>query len=227
VTVRSPAQALAYAHSQSQRGTYWGIGYCLKFVHSCFNAGARYGTASIAYSHTRYRHTSTPPAGVPVWWTGGSHGYGHVAMSAGGGYVYSTDVYRAGRVDRARISHITSAWGLHYRGWSEDINGVRVYHPGPALPVVHLANVVEASIKDPGHVGRRTHPGATKKVAVALHKEGLLSALNVNGHWGAAKTHAYAKWQRRLGYVGTDASGRPGLASLKKLGAKHGFHTLP
>jgi hypothetical protein len=64
-----------------------------------------------------------------VWWLGGSHGFGHVALSDGGGYVWSTDVLRPGKVDRVTAASITHNWGLSYVGWSEDINGERVYVP--------------------------------------------------------------------------------------------------
>jgi hypothetical protein len=37
---------------------------------------------------------------------------------------------------------------------------------------------------------------------------------------------AYKSWQNRLGYVGADADGIPGQASLSRLGAKWGFHVV-
>jgi hypothetical protein len=227
MATRPPASAVTYAESQSHRGTYWGIGMCLKFTRSCFNVPSRYSTAALAWANTRHRHSTTPPAGAPVWWTGGSRGFGHVALSAGGGYVWSTDVLRSGRVDRVKISHITNAWNLHYRGWSEDINGVRVHAAPAPVPNVHLAYIVEASIKDPGHLGRKTHPTTTLLVSRALYREGLLRKIHVSGHWGRTKRKAYAAWQRRLGYSGSDASGTPGMKSLHKLGLRRGFHAVP
>lgn len=44
-----------------------------------------------------------------------------------------------------------------------------------------------------------------------------------SGIFGPATKAAYAKWQKKLGYTGKDADGIPGLTSLRKLGAKHGF----
>lgn len=43
------------------------------------------------------------------------------------------------------------------------------------------------------------------------------------GIFGPRTKAAYSKWQKKLGYTGKDADGVPGLTSLRKLGAKHGF----
>jgi hypothetical protein len=224
---RSPTAAADFAKSQSHRGVIWRVGVCLKFTRTCFGVSSRYLTASSAYAHAQHRHsTGTPPRGVPVWWTGGSRGFGHVAVSDGGGYCWSTDVLRAGRVDRVKISHITNAWNLPYRGWSEDINGVRVYTP-VALPNLHLSYAIEAAHKDAGHPHISTHPVTTKLIAKALYKEGMLGKGYVTGHFSKEKRRAYAKWQRSLGYSGADASGIPGVTSLRKLGSRRGFHVVP
>jgi hypothetical protein len=122
---RSVSSALSWAIAQRCFPT----GMCLKFVRTCYNVEPKYATAAIAWSKTRYRHSTTAPNGVPVWWTGGSRGFGHVAISAGGGFVISTDTAGRGRVGRTSIAHITSSWGQTYRGWTEDINAVRVYRP--------------------------------------------------------------------------------------------------
>jgi len=122
--IYSPMQAL----TRAKEFTTYPSGMCLRFVRSLYNVPAKYADAATAWAHTKYRHSSTPPKGVPVWWTGGSSGHGHVAISDGNGYVISTDYPRRGRVGRVLISTLTRAWNLRYRGWSEDINDVRVYH---------------------------------------------------------------------------------------------------
>jgi hypothetical protein len=48
----------------------------------------------------------------------------------------------------------------------------------------------------------------------------------VDGSFGSLTVNAYARWQKRLGYSGTAADGIPGMTSLKKLGAKHGFDVV-
>lgn len=64
-----------------------------------------------------------PPAGVPVFWSGGSKGHGHAAVSLGGGRVRSTDMPSAGRVGDTTIDSIVRAWGMPYLGWTIDLYG--------------------------------------------------------------------------------------------------------
>lgn len=109
-------------------------GMCLKFTRTCLGVGALHASAFEAWRAAggalgANTHTLlAAPAGVPVFWSGGPHGYGHVAIADGQGYVWSSDILRAGKVDRVAISKIHDKWGLKYLGWSETLNGVRV-HP--------------------------------------------------------------------------------------------------
>ncbi|MET9425642.1 N-acetylmuramoyl-L-alanine amidase [Streptomyces sp. NPDC006540] len=99
--------------------------------------------------------------------------------------------------------------------------------PAPAKlkPVVDLSNVIAAARRDPGlRQGGTTHAADVKLVEAALRKAGYLAAAYASdGSYGTATRTAYAKWQRALGYSGSDADGVPGRASLTKLGAKYGF----
>lgn len=122
----TPTEAMAAARQQSLHGPQFGEGECLWRVHDCYGVGNKYPDAATAFSHTKFRHSTPAPEGVPVWWTGGSHGFGHVAISVGGGICWTTDFKRPGYFDLAPISEITRAWGLTYQGWTEDINDVRV-----------------------------------------------------------------------------------------------------
>lgn len=227
--MRTPAQAVAWARAQHVSGVARWPGLCLVFVHECYDAPAKYGTATIAWQHTHRRHTGTPPLGVPVYWTGGTHGYGHVALSDGHGYVWSNDVLRHGKIDRVSIGSITRNWGLTYRGWAEDINDIRVWTPPvapkpvPVVPspvprrAVSLHGVQHAASGYP-----LSDKPSTWRVQMALKSEGFLPRY-VAGVWTAAVTHAYSLYQRRLGYSGSGANGVPGMTSLTTLGRKHGF----
>lgn len=119
-------EAIAWAEAQTR---FSPDGLCLKFTRTCYHVSALWSDAATGWANADLRHlgNSTPPRGVPVWWTGGSNGYGHVAISAGGGYVISTDYPSSEKVGRARIDALTKGWNLRYGGWSEDINGVRVW----------------------------------------------------------------------------------------------------
>lgn len=64
-----------------------------------------------------------PPAGVPVFWAGGSNGHGHAAISLGDGFVRTIDRPRPGVVSSVPLGEIESAWGLKYLGWTIDLYG--------------------------------------------------------------------------------------------------------
>jgi hypothetical protein len=149
----TPEQAIAVARDQSENGpridrwlgvsTY--IGWCLKAVRTCYDVDAHDFTASNgrdplaheAYDYAAHKHPTTDPhaipRGVPVFWRGGSSGAGHIAISTGDGGCWSTDIERNGYFDRVPIASIGTKWGMTLLGWTEDLNGVRVW-TAPALP---------------------------------------------------------------------------------------------
>jgi hypothetical protein len=133
-------------------------GLCLKRARTLLGVPAKYPSAIVAWRHVKKadRHTSsTPPPGVPVFWSIGK--YGHVAVSDGDGKCFSTDIKRRGRLDLVPISLIGARWGATYLGWAETLNGVRVYDPPPPAPEPHRGNVV------------KVHPGDTVLGIVAAH----------------------------------------------------------
>lgn len=76
------------------------------------------------------RHTDrNPPRGTPVAWSGGSHGFGHRAMSLGNGKIRSTDAGGSGHVATVDLGWVESTWGMHYLGWSETITGIEIPLP--------------------------------------------------------------------------------------------------
>lgn len=95
----------------------------------------------------------------------------------------------------------------------------------PTKPAVYLLHVIAAAHKDPGlSQGKTTHPADVKPVEAALRAAGYLAAkYAADGSYGTLTKAAYAKWQKHLGYKGSDADGIPGKDSLTKLGAAHGF----
>lgn len=136
---RSPLAAVAAARFQSEHGPIIigpdgsHVGWCKWAVRRLYDVPSD-GSASAAeaYFRTKLRHAGgefSIPIGVPVWWTGGRNGHGHVAISAGRGKVWSTDIKRGGYFDLVPIDEITTSWGLRFEGWSEDMDGVRVWEP--------------------------------------------------------------------------------------------------
>lgn len=86
----------------------------------------------------------------------------------------------------------------------------------PFAPKVSVANV------QPGKSGSQ----------VLIVQKCLAKAVGLNyssgpGVFGPRTKAAYAQWQRKLGYAGSDANGVPGKASLSALGARYGFRVVP
>jgi hypothetical protein len=110
-------------------------GHCLKNVADAFDAPhgvpdayaswVKAGGAKGPNTHTST--TENPPPNVPIYWSGGHHGDGHVAISDGAGWCWSTEQPTAGKFRRCRVSDIHREWGLTYLGWSETINGKRIH----------------------------------------------------------------------------------------------------
>lgn len=106
-------------------------GLCLQFTRLVFGVPALYATAYKAYLGAEHKHPgdTNPPYGVPVFWAPHDPGgAGHVAPSLGNGLVRTTNSATQ-TVYTVAISKITSAWGMPYLGWTEDLNGVRVWTP--------------------------------------------------------------------------------------------------
>ena len=108
---------------------------CLAFVRTTFRLPGNEGSAISAWhaAKHKHKHDTHPPAGVPVFWSGGSSGAGHVAVSLGNGWIISTDQPYSGHVSKVKLSKIADDWGLHYLGWTEDLEGVRIYTPAVTL----------------------------------------------------------------------------------------------
>jgi len=86
----------------------------------CVGAAAWAPSAREAFNAipAKNKHTDThPPAGALVYYGVPDRGYGHAVVSAGGGFVWSTDIKRSGKVDRVPLSLPVTQWGLPYRGW--------------------------------------------------------------------------------------------------------------
>lgn len=105
-------------------------GYCLMQSRIWAGIPAVYPDAATAWRNTNDRHTDRrPPRGAAVYWTGGSRGYGHIAISLGKRLVRSTDAGGAGRVATRPLGWFDRHWSsLHYAGWSWDINEVTIPH---------------------------------------------------------------------------------------------------
>lgn len=91
-----------------------------------------------------------PPRGVPVAFKGGSHGFGHRAISLGDGRIRSTDMdptrYHAGSTGTTTIRQIEISMNQEYLGWSETMSGVLI--PGGPKPKKTRGPKVDHAIAD-------------------------------------------------------------------------------
>lgn len=204
------------------------IGMCLVFTRSAFSVPARYGSARLAWTNARRKHRTGSggiPPGVPVFWLGGSHGYGHIALSLGNGLCRSTDWPHAYQVNTARIDDITRRWGQHFQGWTEDLNGITVYKGNAAASgfVIDVSNVQHAARND----GKIVNGTKLKKAVAAEVGKGSMNLATTT--LGANFREQYKHVQRAyLRAVGSkpgpgDVDGIPGRGSLEWLGRRHGF----
>jgi hypothetical protein len=116
----------------AQRSSVNAPGRCLEWSREQAGIPSKYADATTAWEHATGRRPAdtSPPRGAAVYWTGGSSGYGHIAISLGGGMVRSSDAGGTGQVATVRISKLSSDWNLQYAGWANSINGYRI--PGVA-----------------------------------------------------------------------------------------------
>lgn len=69
-----------------------------------------------------HRRSGTPRAGSLVYFekpsVADSRDAGHVVLMSEGGYCYSNDILRPGKIDRVPLSLIVSKWGMRQLGWT-------------------------------------------------------------------------------------------------------------
>jgi peptidoglycan hydrolase-like protein with peptidoglycan-binding domain len=83
--------------------------------------------------------------------------------------------------------------------------------PAPVVKAIRLSQV---------------QPGQSNSAVKMLQSWLALAGCNpgaADGAFGPKTKAAYAVWQRKCGYTGSDADGIPGKASLAKLAALHGY----
>ena len=114
--------------SNAEASTTNDPGMCLQWSRTRADIASLFPDAATAWKHALDRHKGDrePPRGAMVYWLGGSHGYGHIAVSVGGGMVRSTDAGGTGHVATVGVSWPTDHWGLPYAGWADNVNDVRI-----------------------------------------------------------------------------------------------------
>lgn len=112
--------------------------WCLAVTQKVFGVAPFAASAQIAWNWNNTKHQDRNlPEGcfVPIWWTGGTGNYGHVATAKRSGnwiQVWSSPYrhkpyfdYFEGELN-ATIDNISRIYGVSYAGWTETMNTTRV-----------------------------------------------------------------------------------------------------
>lgn len=140
--MRTYAQALAWVKGQVAHPSQDWTNLCQGFSRQAFGAAAWAPSAREAFNATpsAHRHTSwPPPAGSIAYWGNAHAGAGHATPVLD--TLYSTDIFRHGKVDPVKLTRSASdmpfvtKWGLPYRGWIDATpSGEIPTPPRPANP---------------------------------------------------------------------------------------------
>lgn len=242
-TPNSVGQALKVCQQESAHPSRSWKGYCEMFCHFIYDVPAQNPTAIAQWHNTHPAHKfaggnpdNAPLGSLLCFVRRDGSGDGHIMPAArpfpsGSSGAWSNDLVTLGDINKVHRNAPIIVWGHVYLGYITEINGYEIPVIEPKKrPMVHLSDILKAERADGAHSpqGHTTYPGQVKLVEHALLAEGLLNHKYAeDGSFGAATKDAYTQWQHKLGYRGKDADGKPGLVSLRKLGAKHGFRVTP
>lgn len=85
------------------------------------NGGRPSAASALAWTRQagKLRTDGKAPFGAWLYWSGGSDGNGHVALSARGKRIASTDVKGPATTGVVEQSWPVTHWGLRYEGWTD------------------------------------------------------------------------------------------------------------
>jgi hypothetical protein len=232
VALASLDRAVATALKEAARPSENYDNRCDHFVGICYGlAHSGYDSAIVHWKSipAAHKHSGRPPAGGVAYWDIGKHG--HTAIVVAPGAIASNDIVIQGRVSVVRIGRIAESWRARYLGWADPFfHGDFVTIPRVRTgrsERVSLSNIaLSATVDPPAPQGHVTDKQGVLLVERALVAEGLLDEKFVDGSFGKKTIEAYASWQRRLRFSGTNADGVPGIKTLTALGCRHGFTVI-
>lgn len=191
---------------------------CLAFVNAAWNytvSRFRLFSARASMDAGPLSTAGVPPAGAGVYWDTGP--YGHIALAAGDGSVYSNDIRAAGRIDQVPQGEIDK-WGP-YRGWwhphgaapgKGGILGAIGGAISGALDFLKGLSPVEWLMKKAGEVGRGTAGGGAfgsgllgriPKLIIDKAKDWILEKIGGIAGWAGGDVRGFS--QDQLGNAAT------------------------
>lgn len=164
--------------------------WCLAVAQKTFNVAPFAATAQIAWNWNNTKHQDRNlPDGcfVPIWWTGGTGNYGHVAVAKRSGnriQVWSSPYrhkpffdYFEGELN-ATIDNISRIYGVVYAGWTETMNTTRIVewvNPPQLKPNEEIAAEVWRDMwgKGQDRINRLTNAGYDWRAIQSLIDKGV------------------------------------------------------
>ena len=164
--------------------------WCLAVAQRTFNVAPFAASAQIAWNWNNTKHQDRNlPDGcfVPIWWTGGTGNYGHVAIAKRSGnwvQIWSSPYRHKAFFDyfegelNATIDNISRIYGVSYAGWTETMNTTRVVewvNPPQLKPNEEIAAEVWQNKWGNGQdrINRLTSAGYDWKAVQALIDKGV------------------------------------------------------
>jgi hypothetical protein len=219
--MRSYPQAKDFAQQQHRTGSTSWHNLCQMFSRQCVGAAPFGASAREAFNATpgEDRHESSPPPpGAIAYYGFADHGAGHAVFAVHGGFVWSNDILRPGRIDRVRWDVFPNRWRLPYRGWISRT-------PSGELPIQQSADRGDL----PGYrQGRKVYASrmhleqddsdSVWNLQVALMARGFEFEDGPTAYYGRHTRRCVAAFQTRRGWTGRDADGIAGPQTIARLG---------
>jgi len=217
--MRTFEQAKAFALSEHERPSQDWHNLCQLFSRQCVGASSFGASARSAFNSVprAQRHESSPPPPGSIAYYGHSDsGFGHAVFAVDGGFVWSNDILRSGKIDRVRWDVFPNAWKLPYRGWIEtcpsgDLPISR--RPGEKLSYRQDRKVYRSKMRF-----RQTDSDSVWNIQLALMAKGYSIGAGPTGHFGMHTLAACAAFQGAQDWKGARADGIPARETVRRLG---------
>lgn len=243
------AGAAAVKRAMDFVGKPYPVGWCQKFTNEIFQTGpvGDWDGDNAADAEDGWKKASKDgqvvpadkikfmtdiPAGVMLYWLGGSADHGHAAVSVGDGMMVSTDLPNSGLIGKVPITLAHDRWGLTFAGFViQEGNGYFLIDPDEPLANhfrVEAGPNRGSTYRSPKTVSvkwvnrRRSDKKFSRHVWFVQHwlnMAGYKYGVST-GFWDDHTQELYNQFRRDAGYHGVEATGPVGANSLTLLRSK-------